>query len=104
MLALPYVSPAYDVWSLGCLAYALATGQDLFAPQVVLQERQEQQQEQLQHHEAEQAPLTLEERHLVDMLALLGRPPPAMVAASGWAPPMPPRPAVRNHLPLSLPS
>jgi hypothetical protein len=90
VLALPYISPAYDIWSLGCLAYALATGQDLFAPQVVLQEQQHEQQPQKQQqerapgqpHEPEQAPLTLEERHLVDMLALLGRPPPPMVAAS----------------------
>ena len=28
---------------------------------------------------------------------------PAMVAASGWAPPIPPRPEVRNHLPFKLP-
>jgi serine/threonine protein kinase len=90
VLALPYVSPAYDVWSLGCLAYALATGQDLFAPQVALLEEPQQQpqpkqqpQQQQQGEEGERAPLmTLEERHLVDMLALLGRPPLDMVAAS----------------------
>lgn len=63
VLALRYQSPAYDMWRTGAMVYSLATGRDLFSPQ-------------------DDKSFDLDERHLADMITLLGPLPLTMIERS----------------------
>lgn len=63
VLGLPYESPSYDMWQLACCVYALSTGQELFSPE-------------------DNDDLDLNDRHLVDMVSVLGRVPVKLVEQS----------------------
>lgn len=79
VLALEYRTPACDMWQAGLTVYALATGQDLFAPQV---RGAGQGVPPPPPGTTPEGDWDLDDWHLAELVGVLGRPPFELVAAS----------------------